>query len=59
MLCAYSIGTPKGAGMISGEKHYDPLEGSRGNEPHLGAVSRKRAKIRREHGKIFKKKQGE
>ncbi len=25
MLCAYSIGAPIGAGLISREKHYDPL----------------------------------
>ncbi len=25
MLCAYSIGAPIGAGLISREKYYDPL----------------------------------
>ncbi len=28
MLCAYSIGAPIGAGLISREKHYDPLPSS-------------------------------
>ncbi len=33
MSCAYSIGAPIGAGLISREKHYDPLRFDEGSRP--------------------------